>query len=131
MFNFLKNKSKTGFTLFELLIVIALVVLIMALAFPIGIDFFQEQRVEEETATLADNIKIAQARAMAGQNDSAWGIRFNAPEQGQYTLFQGDSFDDPGRDTTYDEVFYMSSGAETGGATEIVFEKLTGKLIIS
>lgn len=131
MFGFLKNNR--GFTLFELLIVIALIVLVMALALPLGVDFFQEQRIEEETATLADNIKLAQSRAISGQNDSSWGIRFNMPEQGKYTLFPllgAGSFEDPERNTGRDEVFLLSPGAETEGIEEIIFEKLTGKLII-
>jgi len=119
-----------GFTLFELLIVIALVVLITAMVLPFGVDFFQEQRVTEEAATLAENIKNAQARAMAGQHDSSWGIRFNTPEEGKYIMFKGESFDDPERETLYDELFFLSPGAElefSENIEEIVFEKLTGR----
>jgi len=128
----IKQQSR-GFTLFELLIVIALLVLITAMVLPFGVDFFQEQRVTEEAVTLAENIKNAQARAMAGQQDSSWGIRFNMPEEGKYIMFKGESFDDPERETLYDELFFLSPGAElefSENIEEIVFEKLTGRLTV-
>ena len=127
------NNQSNAFTLFELLIVIALITLIMAMALPIGVNFLQEQRIEEETISLAENLKNAQARAKSGREDSSWGIKFNEPEEGKYTLFKGDSFDDLERDTTRDEVFILSSGAEleiSDGITEIVFEKITGRFIV-
>jgi len=127
---FIKNKNNLGFSLIELIIVVVLIVIIMAMALPASISFLQKQRIEEETIRLADNIKIVQARAIAGKNDSAWGIKLNEPEQGKYTLFplfQAASFSDPERDTTYDEVFELSPGAATSGAEEIIFEKITGK----
>ena len=126
----LKPSNKNSFTLIELLIVIALIVVIMALAIPLSIEFLQERRVEEETISLADSLKTAQARAMAGKLDSAWGIMLNVPAGGEYTLFPllgADSFNDAGRVTTYDEVFQLSPGAEVSGAEEIIFEKFTGK----
>jgi len=130
-FKFLEQKR--AFTLIEFLIVVALVAVIVFLVVPIGIDFLKEQRIEEETISLADNIKIAQAWAMAGKYDSGWGVKLNKPEQGKYTLFPlfgTDSFDDPERNTDYDEVFEVFPTAELSGAEEIIFEKLTGKLII-
>lgn len=134
MFKIIFRKSAKSFTLIEMIIVIALIVLIMSLAMPFGLDFLQEQRIEEETISLADSFKTAQNRAIAGKNNSAWGIKLDEPEVGQYTLFplfESDSFDDPGRDTSYDEVFQLSSGAEvTGEDDEIIFEKLTGQPII-
>jgi prepilin-type N-terminal cleavage/methylation domain-containing protein len=119
------NIFKNGFTLVELLIVIALVVLIMALAVPFGVEFLQEQRIEEETATLANNLKAAQTRAMAGKNDSAWGIKFF---EDQYVLFAGESYET--RLSQYDEAFQLSSGTNITGAEEIIFEEFTGRLIM-
>lgn len=124
-----------GFTLTELLIILALVILIAALAIPMGIGFLQERRVEEEALSLANSLKTAQARAKSGKHDSAWGIKLNKPGAGQYTLFplfESDSFEDEGRDSSYDEVFQLSSGAQIEGTDEIdeiVFEKLTGKIM--
>ena len=121
--------STSSFTLVEMIIVIALIVLIMAVAMPFGLNFLQEQRVEEEAISLAESLKTAQSRAIAGKNDSAWGIKFDAPEVGQYTLFSGSSYDV--RSPSYDEVFQLSSGAVVSSTdNEIVFEKITGEPII-
>lgn len=116
-----------SFTLIELLIVIALVVSIMALAVPFGVEFLQKQRIEEETATLANNLKAAQARATAGKNDSSWGIKFFEDED-YYVLFAGESYET--RISKYDEAFQLSSGTNITGADEIVFEKITGQPIM-
>ncbi len=119
---------KKGFTLTEIMIVIAIIILLSALTLPFGINFFQEQRTEEETISLVNNLKIAQSRAMSGKNNSSWGIKFE-PESSRYILFQGESFIE--RDAAYDEIFEMSSGTQIDGLDEIVFEKITGKPIMN
>jgi len=121
-----------SFTLIEIIIVVALIALFAGGAVFFGINFYKEHKIEEEASSLTEVIKTAQSRAIEGKLDSDWGIKiFN--EQGYYVLFPllgANSFDDPNRDTSYDEVFNFTPGTEVTGATEIIFEKFTGKPII-
>jgi prepilin-type N-terminal cleavage/methylation domain-containing protein len=114
---------KKGFTLMELLIVIALIAIFVAMTVPFTMDFYKEQVVEEQTANLANNLKVAQSHAQSGKNNSSWGIKFFEDE---YVLFMGDSYSDAERNTDYDKTYSISSGVTMEGVSEIVFEKGTG-----
>ncbi len=119
-----------GFTLIELLVVLALIAVFTVIVAPFGADFYREQILQEQTQSLSSNLKLVQSRAMAGKNDSAWGVKFYPENQGCtdcYVLFQGGSYD--GRDEDEDRVFNLSPGMTTEGMKEIVFEKGTGSVM--
>lgn len=109
-----------GFTLLELLIVIAAAILITALTIPVGVRFFQTQILDETTNGILETLRRAQNQAMFQKNDSAFGVKFLSDS---YVLFQG-SFYDPEQDEN--ETFTLSSGITTEGIDEVVFAKLTG-----
>ncbi|MGB2762494.1 MAG: prepilin-type N-terminal cleavage/methylation domain-containing protein [Minisyncoccales bacterium] len=109
-----------GFTLLELLIVIAAAILITALTIPVGVRFFQTQILDETRAGILETLRSAQNQAMFQKNDSAFGVKFLS---GSYVLFQGSSY---GEVPSEDENFTLSSGITTSGIDEVVFAKLTG-----
>jgi prepilin-type N-terminal cleavage/methylation domain-containing protein len=117
-------KSKGGFTLMELLIVLALTGLFFALTIPYGMNFYRQRILDEETSKLMNNLKIAQSHAMAGKENSSWGIAFF---EGYYVLFMGDYYDDAERNDDYDKTFNFSSGIAIEGISEVVFEQSTGE----
>lgn len=121
-----------GFTMMELIIVIALFVIFAVLVIPTGFNFYQEEILEQDSAILHNNLKEAQSRAAAGKNDSSWGIKFTPEDQDCddcYVLFMGESYDE--RDESYDEVFEISSEVEMEEDDEIVFQKgLINEVII-
>lgn len=108
-----------GFTVVELMVVVSLLTLFSALAAPFGIEFYREQALEEETQTLANNLKITQSRAMAGKDNIAWGIEFL---QGEYVIFRGSTCEEGEAYRTVQ----LRGGIETEGASCILFEKGTG-----
>ena len=124
----MKRKEKQGFTLVEVLVVVALITLFLFMTVPFTMDFYRDQVLEGQTSSLANNLKVAQSHARSGKNDSSWGIKFF---EDNYILFMGDSYDEEGRDDTYDKTFKITSGIEVEGVSEIVFEKDTGKLFIT
>ncbi len=110
-----------GFTMTEVIIVIALLGLFLTLTAPFGMEFYRQQILNQETASLENNLKNAQSRAISGKEDSSWGIKFF---EEHYVLFAGDSYGE--RDDTFDETFNLRQGTTIEGVTEIVFEKYTG-----
>ncbi len=124
-------KRCSGFSLVEMMIVIALIVMLAAAALPITLDFLFRFTVIGETKILESNLKSAQAKAISGKNDSSFGVKFFpidvCPEEDCYVIFQGDSYD--AREMGEDEVFYLPKEADIeliGEYSEIVFEKNTG-----
>ncbi len=124
----LKNR---GFTLIELTIIIAVVLILSALVIPVTLDFYNSQILEKEVSSLENNLKTIQTWAMSEKDDSAWGIKFEPEDkecEGCYVLFQGNSYQN--RNAAYDEVFVLPSSMQTEGIGEIIFQKSSGKPII-
>ena len=123
----MKNNFKAGFTLMELLVVIGLIVLFAAMTTPYGINFYEEVSLEENADMLAQSLKKCQSRAIAGKEDSDWGVKISPDDQecsSCYVIFKGGSYDT--RDENFDQVFTMTSEVSLDGVTEVVFEKGTG-----
>jgi len=117
------QKRRNAFTLVELLIVLALIAILLLISIPYGMDFYYEKVLGDQTSQIANALKNAQSRAKSGKNDSAWGVKFKETE---YILFMGKSYDDPGRDDSYDESYDLPSGVETEGVKEVFFDQDTG-----
>ena len=117
-FNPCRNSS--GFTMIEILLVIAGVILIAALTIPVGIRFFQTQTLDETMAGILETLRRAQNQAIFQKNDRAFGVKFLSDS---YVLFQGTSYEEF---PSEDESFSLPSGTTTSGINEVVFSKLTG-----
>ncbi len=114
--------SLTGFTLIEVLLVLALLGLIVGLAAPVVWSFSMQNDLDLETAIAAQTMRRAQSLAVYGSNDSSWGVKL---ESRDVTLFSGSSF--AGRDLDFDEVFHLPSVLTVAGPSEIIFSKLNGQ----
>lgn len=110
-----------GFTMLELLLVIAAAILIATFTIPVGIRFFQTQSLDEAASGILETLRRAQNQAAFQKNDSAFGVKFLS---GSYVLFQGGSY--AGRTQSEDENFTLSGSITTSGIDEVVFAKLTG-----
>lgn len=113
--------KRTGFTIIELLIVLAGTAIVVALTVPIGIRFFYSQTLDEATSNIMSTLRRSESQAKFSKNDSAFGVKFLS---GSYVLFQGSSY--ASRTQSEDESFALLGGITTSGITEIVFAKVTG-----
>ena len=109
-----------GLTLIEVLISI-LILMILALSIPFGIDFYKRQELENQAQQILQTLRRAQLKSMAVELSSNFGVYFG---QNSYILFKGDSYSQ--RDSQYDEVFEIPEILEISGLSEIVFLKFQG-----
>jgi prepilin-type N-terminal cleavage/methylation domain-containing protein len=116
----LKNK---GFSLLELMLVIAVIAIIFSVATPLAIDFYQRQLVNEVQDNIINTLKQARHNAVLQKNDSNFGVNISTSTE-KFILFQGDSYDT--RIDTYDEEYDLMPDIAILGPTEVVFSKLTG-----
>lgn len=121
---FRNKKFLTGFTFLEILLVLGIILVLLAVAWPIGLDFYRGQEFETQTQFLIQTLRRAQSNSMAIELDSSFGVYVG---NNYFTLFKGNSYASPSRDIQYDEIFYLPDIISASGISEVVFSKFEGK----
>ena len=70
----IKNKKTRGFTLLEILLVIAIITILSAVIIPISQTVFTQSSLDIATHNLQSDLYRAYTYAREGKNDSAWGV---------------------------------------------------------
>ncbi len=120
-------RESTGFTLIEILIAIVIILLLSSIVIGGFSRLTRSYVLEKEVGVVRTVLADARARTLSSKDDSAYGVHL---QTNQVVLFKGATYSagDP-----LNEVFAIDSGvslssiALTGGATNIVFERLSGK----
>ncbi|MFC1655328.1 prepilin-type N-terminal cleavage/methylation domain-containing protein [Patescibacteria group bacterium] len=128
-----KNHKKNGFTIIELLLVIALTVIIFSGVFAVQGRFLVNTYLDTNTEQIVQQLRLAQMRSISKFKDSEWGVYFDEDVDGnddKFVLFKGSNYEN--RDQSYDIItnlpdsIALSSINLTGGTDYIVFNKVTG-----
>jgi prepilin-type N-terminal cleavage/methylation domain-containing protein len=121
---FPRDNRRHGFTLAEILIVIAISAAVLAFTLPVGFRFYRRQLVDDTSRSLIETLRRAHTYSVAGRNDSKFGLKVIAASN-TFVLFQGDSF--ASRVTSEDEIIsYPSTVNIVATSTEIIFSKVFG-----
>lgn len=126
----LGDKKQTGFTLIEVLIIMAIVITLSLVAIPISNNIQIGAQLNDSSSGIIQAIRTAQNQANAGLNNSSHGVYFDINPSGtdSYILYQGDSYST--RNSDYDRIFLINSSIElstTLTGDEITFSKNLGK----
>jgi len=113
--------AQHGFTLTELLLSVAIIFIVAAFSFPLGVSFYKTQILHDTRDSLTSTLRKAYIQAVSGMNDSAYGVKIQTD---QFTLFQGTTYD--ARIESEDELFPISSSVTPTGLTEVVFAQMSG-----
>ena len=98
------SNSKIGFTLIELLIVIGITVIVVAAGASIYSHVLVSTELDETTAQLVQNLRLARQQSQTGLNNAPHGVQFQAH---QYIIYQGASY--VMRDMSYDRTIGVGS----------------------
>src|SRR3989338_10732200 len=115
--------TKSGFTLLEVMIVVAILAIIMGATMSSGFGFYTNQSLIGERDGLTSLLRHARGRAMNNTNQSSHGV-YISTSTNQYILFQGASY--ASRSQDYDLPFPKSPGATFTVPSEILFTAVTG-----
>jgi len=119
-----------GFTLVEILIVIAILLVLIAIAFPTFRFFQSESGLNNSTEEIINTLRLAQSKTLASEGADRWGVYFSTSTAfDQYILFQGENY--ASRVTSADKIYSLPQSVEIydvnlTGEPEVVFDRLIG-----
>lgn len=113
---------KNGFTLIELILVIALVAIISSFSAPVYTSFISKNNLENKTFEIKGVLTKAESNTISGKQDLNWGVYF-LPNK--FILFAGDSY--ISRNPAFDETHSFPSSVSVSGISEIVFQSPRGQ----
>ena len=114
-------KNDSGFSLFELLIIIALISILGALSSPFLSRFLSQNYLEDTTDKFVKTLRKAQIYSLSGKQNSEWGVHYAGDE---LILFKGSSYGD---DHSFDETFKIPSTISVSGWSDVNFSKVRGQ----
>lgn len=124
----------SGFTLLEILISVAIVVIIASTAIPIYREFQTRNDVDIAQQTFIQAARRAQQLAQSGDSNTSWGVRY---QTGAITIYREDTdLTSPTvtyttRNTGADETLVVASSVTPSGRDEMNFNMLSGSLASS
>ncbi|HXF44332.1 MAG TPA: prepilin-type N-terminal cleavage/methylation domain-containing protein [Candidatus Paceibacterota bacterium] len=114
--------ARSGFTVIEIAIVIAIFGIIIAIGLPIGLDSYRNYLLTAERRNLLSILRRAESFSFANKNAAPHGVFMD--EDG-FVLFQGESY--ALRNPAYDEEYLKSGAVTSSGTVEIVFSPVSGR----
>ncbi len=118
---------RAGFTLIEIIIVVAIIALASVATAPLGINFYQSQNITGIQSGLVEVLGRARSQSATQLNDSQYSLYMATSTSLSYTLFKGSDW--ATHVTTLDEPYQVPSGTTItfpGASTYIRFAKHTG-----
>lgn len=118
-----------AFTLIELILAIAVLAILGGVAFNIYSNFQWDVKIDEEANRIKYVLRQAQAKAISGENNASWGVRFVYPAVGDqyYDFFWGNDYS---TGTTTDNYFLPAGVIFTNPSAssnlDVIFNKRSG-----
>jgi len=119
-----KTSIHKGFTLVEIIIVLAIFTLIISLGAFMSLDFYKSYSFRSEKYQLVSILQKARSQALNNINQTPHAVHI---ESGGYTFFEGNNFQ-----SSTNKIFFESNGnVSHSGMTDVIFGQLTGNAIVS
>ena len=121
-------KKVAGFTLLEIILVVAIIAILTAVVIPISQTAFTQNSLDTVTRNIESDLSLAQTYARSGKNNSAWGVHI---ENNIVTIFAGSVYD-PTNANGLNEVYAIptlvtfSGTLYNGGIMNVVFAEGSG-----
>ena len=111
--------ARKGFTLVELFLALAIILIVFAIVMPGGIEFYRSYALTSERDNLLGILRKARSLSMGNINEREHGVYVSVSD---YTLFEGASY--AARVAGFDQIYKRAAGLTTTGPNEIVFRQL-------
>lgn len=112
---------KGGFTLVELVIVVALLAGLALLGVPFGVDTYRDYVLISTTRDMVSLLRRAETFALANASSSSYGVSFRTDRA---VLFKGTTY--ASRDVAFDEEHILSPSVVVNATGNVIFAPLSG-----
>ncbi len=119
--------TRKGFTLIEILIVIAILAVLVTIIVSTFSLFNKNEAIKKDTETVVEVLQQARSQTLSSKNGSQYGVHFGTSK---ITLFTGATYSagaSTNSDTTLASTDTIVTVTLTGGGNDIVFTRLTGE----
>lgn len=111
---------KNGFTLVEIVIVMAILAVVLGFGYFVGFDFYKNYALHSEKDLLVSILRKARSQALNNVGAAPHGVYIGSDS---YIIFYGSSF--AARNSQYDEDIRKAPGISSSGLDEVVFQQLS------
>lgn len=124
------HSPDAGFSTLEALLVISIMAILSVLGIGAYRSYVKNVELDSTAKTITSDLKEARSKAMTGQDNLKWGIRFSNSSDDYYELFSTPTgYSSPS--TTTSTVTYLSgtitfTAPSEGTTTDVIFTKITG-----
>ena len=115
-------RSRLGFTLIEVLLVVAIITLSAAITIPVGAAYLSRSDLSNTTSSVVQSLRQAQSYAFYSNQDDNWGVRV---ESGTITIYKGADY--ATRDSSFDTTIPFRSSVVVSGDQEVLFTRGSGR----
>ena len=120
-----KPPNSEGFTLIEILIAVAILMLLAFLAIASFTTFRQQVEIDSSSQNILSTLRLARSKTLASESEDNYGVHFQADK---YVLFKGTSYnpDDSSNNEytlTDSEIFSISLNGE---GSDVIFNRVRG-----
>lgn len=120
-FSAVRDLRCRGFTLFEMLLAVAVLVLVIGIGAPVYLSFQKRNDVDVAAEITTAALRRSETLARGMSADSPWGVLATTS---RIIVFSGGSF--ASRNQANDELFDIAPSITISGQSEMVFSKFTG-----
>lgn len=117
----IKRSAVAGYTLIEMILVIAIISVIVAVAVPVYIGVQKSDAVDLANDILAQDLYQAQLYSRSEAHGCGWGVAISNPV---ITLFCGNTY--ASRNSAYDFNYTIPASISSSGTTEVDYSALYG-----
>ncbi|MES2966328.1 MAG: type II secretion system protein [Patescibacteria group bacterium] len=124
-----KNSVTLGFSLLEVLLVLAMLSFIAGSTLLFSVQYYQDEIIRVEETTLISLLQTARAQSMHNIDGQSHGVAVNPNNNNEYILFAGDSLATAEESTRLPVSHSDNIAIATSSLSEVVFSQLSGTVV--